>query len=158
MSFSTVDQARYNLGQVLEDLTRDSMMDPTVKIQQIIENRIGEADKEVKALLSPYIPPEILITWVDILDVNAYSRDTVNLLSQYKTCELSLVHLYPNKQGGEDRKVDILYWQRLFNTLLEMIKTGSIIMYYPEDAVNVVTPSISTKEQTTFGEADYGGV
>ena len=156
--FSTVAEAQYNLGQVLQDLARPSKMNPLVLIQQVIENRIAEADRHIRALLTPYIPPEILITWVDILDVSEYSRNTVNLLSQYKTCELSLVHLYPNKQGSEDREADILYWIKLFNELLKNIQEGKIILYYPTEAVNVVMPSVVDKVTAIFGTADFGGV
>lgn len=107
MSYSTIAELRANSSL----LTLGNIADADVT------NRITQADNIIESDLSNYIDFTLITT----------TPKYINLLSQYKTCELCLVYLYAATRKAEDSS-DIEYWKNNYNLLLQKIIDGAIIL------------------------------
>jgi hypothetical protein len=98
--------------------------------------------------------------------------DTINLLSQYKTAELSLVYAYSAKRL-KDSESDINYWKKLYDDLIAKILAGEIslgviaktIFAYSNESRDGVTPALGLGERGEYANDEtvkafrdsYGG-
>lgn len=152
MAFCTEEQVRNS------DKKLESTIDVTT---EVINSRIEMADNTIKVDLSSLISEEDL-------DTIGENSKVINLMSIYKSVELTLVTYY-----GASRKVDeltdIAYWQKLYNNLLKKLVNGDIEIssggeeYSPKDY-----PAIDGGANKKFyvrkgidgflpdGETDYG--
>lgn len=105
MAYSTVAQLRANIKGATETNIDDT----------IVTDRIANADNEIESLLSSVIDFTLIVT----------TPDFINLLSQWKTCELSLVYLHGAKREALTVS-DVDYWMKKFDALIAKILNGEI--------------------------------
>jgi hypothetical protein len=111
MAYSTDAQFRGNVPRI--DTDEYSVI--------AVEGRIVEADKEINQDVSTCIDTSL----IPAIDDASATPDYINLLSQYKTAELSLVAIYGYKREVTEVS-DIQYWQKKYDDKLAEIKSGSI--------------------------------
>jgi len=129
MAYSTVTQIRNN----------DSKLNDTDRISDaVITDRISIADKHVETDLSNIINFSAIVV----------TPDFINLLSQYKATEMSLVYLYGAIRKASE-KDDIVYWSEAYNNMLDDIKSGRIELVDGSDPA----VSIALGPQTFTNEA-----
>lgn len=143
MAYSTESNFRNNgsdFADTVEWLTAD------------ITQRITMADNIVNSDLSGLYNIPNLLTISPVPNI-------VNLLSQYKTCELLLVYKHTqNRQGSTS---DIEYWQKLYNDLLNKILTGNLKILKSDGSIldtGITIDGISSvPENPQFGFGDLYG-
>lgn len=95
--------------------------------------RIALADKIVKVDLSKY---------VDFSSVpDDETTNVINLLSQYKAAEMSLLRIVGLKRRDKEND-DISTWQYLYNSLLDKIKSGELNVELA-DGTNVTSSNMT---------------
>jgi len=109
MAYSTEAQCRANLDKAQK--TADAP-------QAMILDRIANADKQIQVDLARYID-------FDLVPDDAVSCNFINMLSQFKTCELVLVRMFGAQRNIEEVD-DITYWQKEYDALLQQVIDGII--------------------------------
>lgn len=109
MAFSSIAELRGNIVKFTIAEIADAL----------VTDRIAAADKCVRSNLSGVIDFSL------VTDTPAGCPIPMNLLSQYKTCELSLVFKYSAKRMALEQ-TDYQYWQKLYNDLLAKIMSGEV--------------------------------
>lgn len=105
MAYSTIAQLRANI----KGATTTNIDDATVT------DRIANADDEIEAALSSVIDFTLIVTTPVFL----------NMLSQWKTCELCLAYLHGAKREAMTVS-DVDYWMKKYNDLIAKILNGEI--------------------------------
>lgn len=105
-----------------------------------IEDRIAEADATIIVDLSG------MLTEAEITSLGATNK-VINLLSRWKSVELSLSYLYGAARQA-DQVSDVDYWRKKYDNLLARIISGEIILSATESAVNTpqITPATYRKK------------
>ena len=146
MAFSTKEQYRNNVHGVLDKTPDDDT---------IVNDRIAEADKQLKVDLINYIPQ----TWTSLTDItDEGTKNVISKLSQYKTCELCIMYAYTKRGTSEDEVIDYKEWKAKYDDLINKIKSGDIILIVNSVVVNAVSPSLVSRTTSIFGTERYGGV
>jgi hypothetical protein len=127
------------------------IIDITVLADASVEDRIDEADKFIESKLSKIIDFDE-VTYADGTTTPEY----INLLSQYKTAELSLVAVYGLKRDV-DGQVDIEYWKKAFMELLMEIMNGEIDI--TDEAIGSIAFTNNVREDVppALGMGEQGG-
>jgi hypothetical protein len=115
MAYSTQTQLENNV-EVLER-TYPTAGDRTA----IADERIALADSIVKTDCGRYIDFDL----VPAVGASPATPEFINLLSQYKSAEMTLVRLSSAIRKNKEMH-DITYWQDLYNALKEKIADGLI--------------------------------
>lgn len=105
-TYSTITQLRNNIRLITASVMSDTE----------VTTRIEMADDILETDLSKLVDFSLLPSPVP---------DYINLLSQYKTCELSLAYAYSAKRL-KDSFSDIEYWRDMYKILLDKILAGEI--------------------------------
>jgi hypothetical protein len=149
MAYSTVAQLRSNIPQI----TTDELTDNEVK------SRTTEGDKDIRTDLSSLIDFDLV---PDTDPPDSTNPEFLNKLSQFKTCEYSLVALH-----GANRKVqevsDVQYWQKKYEDYLAVVLSGKIPIElgdgtsiiksgqrYTQDSKADVKPALGTDKNGEF--------
>ena len=114
MAYSTITELRNNIVKLTVTEMADAQVTP----------RIAEADKCVKTDLGR------VVDFTLVTDTPTGCPVPINQLSQYKTCELSLVFKYSAKRMDMEQ-TDYMYWQKAYNDLLARILAGEVTVGTP---------------------------
>lgn len=106
--YSTIAELRAN----------ERLLTVSVIADDEVTTRILMADKIMQTDLSKAVDFTLLVAPIP---------DYIGLLSQYKSCELSLVYAYSAKRL-KDNQSDIKYWQDMYKILLDKILAGEIAL------------------------------
>ena len=84
---------------------------------------IDQADLIIESDLTPVI---------SVTDLRALSPvpDEVNLLSQYKTCDLALTKRFGANRGNTEENTDVSRWNKLYDILLHRILNGMVVIQW----------------------------
>lgn len=151
--YSTALQLQTNLAFLAKTFSGTT----TPTLTAFCEERIALADKVVKTDLANVID----FTLVNDTGETPATPDFINLLSQYKSAELSYV-----RAGSVKRKFDEvddrMYWEREYNKLLGMVRSG-MVKLVDSTGASVALGSVATFEaperadtQPYFGEGQNG--
>ena len=148
MAYSSVAQLRANQVSLDSDTIDDTAVD----------TRIVEADKKIRSDLKKVI--DFSLITVDYTDSNF--PEFLNILSQYKTAELSIVYAYGAKRSIEE-ETDRQYWAREYNdlkgeilndeTVLELTDGTSLAggtQTYTRGATENIEPALGTGKWGAF--------
>jgi hypothetical protein len=146
--YSTIAELRAMLKQLTITIISDAL----------VTSQIENADNEIKVDLSGIINFDLIPT--DSTDPTFPAF--INLLSKWKTCELSLVYSYSAKREVTT-VTDIQYWNKKYEDLIQKIKDGLIPLEL-SDGTDIAGDSGSTQKFTNpmantkpyFGTGDYG--
>ena len=105
--YSTVAQLRANIKGATETNISDAS----------VTDRITNADNVVESDLSAIIDFTLIVT----------TPKFINLLSQYKTCELCLVYLHGAKREALTVS-DVDYWMKKYDALLKKVLDGEVVL------------------------------
>ncbi len=142
--WSTIAQLRLNILAITVDVLSDAN----------VTTFIGESAKCIKTDLGKIID-------FDLVPDTDTASTFINLLSQYKTCELCLVNVHGAKRNIEEIS-DRIYWENRYNKLIGQIKDGEIALEL-DDGTSISGETQFTFSDTSrsginpaFGEGDYG--
>jgi hypothetical protein len=116
----------------------------------VIDQRIAQADEIIKVDLSNSLD-------FDVIDAAATVPSFVNLLSEYKSCELVLFYLN-GVNRGDSLPGDIEYFMKMYNSLVNDIKDGKTdtgdygtsVSVYEYNYKNDVRPPLGTDKYGEF--------
>jgi len=146
MAYSTETELKNNIKILEKSKT-------ALQITALFTEREAMAKKIIKSDLSNCVD----FTKVNEIDGSPATPDAINLLSQYKTAELTYVELGSIKRRFDEQD-DRKFWEIMYKELLNKIKTGQIKLTDEDgDSVgNGVTEFSNTSKDDVKPEFGYG--
>jgi len=141
--YSTVTQLRNNVPRITAGVLDDAL----------ITSRISEADKKVETDLGNIVDFSAMPLITDI----PATPDYINLASQYKTAELSLVAVFSSKRMAVE-VTDWEYWQTKYNDLIADILAGNVALGAFASGTSVFNSDNFPRDgiEPALGQAKYG--